>query len=123
MAIGSGSEAAQSELQDKYHKVRLWISRTPVPILEPQLELLFPFVQQMTLLEAHALVLKVLKQVMEEKLDAHNVQLSQVSIKQFNPHDFMISELMKCSHHYQVTKAGGFEILDETRLSGLIGEM
>ena len=33
----------------------------------------------MTLQEAHLLVLKVLKQVMEEKLDAHNVQLSQVS--------------------------------------------
>ncbi|KAF8299267.1 20S proteasome subunit [Clavulina sp. PMI_390] len=53
MAIGSGSEAVQSELQDKYHK-------------------------QMTLHEAHSLILKVLKQVMEEKLDAHNVQLSQV---------------------------------------------
>ncbi|KAF8299263.1 20S proteasome subunit [Clavulina sp. PMI_390] len=74
MAIGSGSEAAQSELQDKYHK-------------------------QMTLQEAHSLILKVLKQVMEEKLDAHNVQLS------------------------QVTKEKGFEILDETRLSSLIEAM
>lgn len=32
----------------------------------------------MTLLEAHKLTLRVLKQVMEEKLDQHNVQLAQV---------------------------------------------
>jgi hypothetical protein len=32
----------------------------------------------MTLTEAQVLVLKVLKQVMEEKLDQHNVQLAQV---------------------------------------------
>lgn len=34
--------------------------------------------QKMTLREAQVLVLKVLKQVMEEKLDQHNVQLAQV---------------------------------------------
>jgi len=33
--------------------------------------------QQMTLLEAQKLTLRVLKQVMEEKLDHHNVQLAQ----------------------------------------------
>lgn len=33
----------------------------------------------MTLREAQVLVLRVLKQVMEEKLDQHNVQLAQVS--------------------------------------------
>jgi hypothetical protein len=32
----------------------------------------------MTLLEAQKLTLRVLKQVMEEKLDHHNVQLAQV---------------------------------------------
>lgn len=32
----------------------------------------------MTLKEAHILTLRVLKQVMEEKLDQHNVQLAQV---------------------------------------------
>lgn len=32
----------------------------------------------MTLKEAHVLTLRVLKQVMEEKLDQHNVQLAQV---------------------------------------------
>lgn len=32
----------------------------------------------MTLLEAQTLTLRVLKQVMEEKLDQHNVQLAQV---------------------------------------------
>jgi hypothetical protein len=34
----------------------------------------------MTLREAQVLVLRVLKQVMEEKLDQHNVQLAQVRI-------------------------------------------
>jgi len=34
--------------------------------------------QQMTLREAQLLTLNVLKQVMEEKLDQHNVQLAQV---------------------------------------------
>ncbi|KAI0370058.1 proteasome-domain-containing protein [Pilatotrama ljubarskyi] len=48
--IGSGSEAAQSELQDKWHK-------------------------QMPLQEAQVLTLRAFKQVME-KLDHHNVQLA-----------------------------------------------
>ncbi|KAJ8294160.1 putative proteasome subunit alpha type-5 [Rhodotorula toruloides] len=52
-AIGSGSEGAQSELQDSYDK-------------------------SMTLAQAKVLALKVLKQVMEEKLDHNNVQLAQV---------------------------------------------
>lgn len=37
------------------------------------------FFQQMTLLEAQTLTLRILKQVMEEKLDQHNVQLAQVN--------------------------------------------
>ncbi|GAA5831889.1 hypothetical protein JCM5353_008133 [Sporobolomyces roseus] len=53
-AIGSGSEGAQSELQDSYTK-------------------------SMTLEEAKHLSLKVLKQVMEEKLDFNNVQLCVVA--------------------------------------------
>ncbi|EJD03496.1 20S proteasome subunit [Fomitiporia mediterranea MF3/22] len=73
-AIGSGSEAAQSELQDKWHK-------------------------QMTLLEAQILTLRILKQVMEERLDQHNVQLA------------------------QVTQENGFEILDETTLQSVIEQM
>jgi len=73
-ALGSGSEAAQSDLQDKYHK-------------------------QMTLEEAQILILRVLKQVMEEKLDQHNVQLA------------------------QVTKETGFEILTEEKLQTLIESM
>ncbi|KAG8836204.1 proteasome component pup2 [Serendipita sp. 411] len=73
-AIGSGSEAAQSDLQDKYHK-------------------------QMTLTEGHHLVLRVLKQVMEEKLDHHNIQLA------------------------QVTKENGFQILTESELQDLINSM
>jgi len=53
-AIGSGSEGAQSELQDKYKK-------------------------DMSLRDAELLALRVLKQVMEEKLDEHNVQLAVVT--------------------------------------------
>jgi 20S proteasome subunit alpha 5 len=53
-AIGSGSEGAQAELQNSYHK-------------------------SLTLPEAEELVLRTLKQVMEEKLDAKNVQLASVT--------------------------------------------
>merc|ERR1712093_153249 len=52
-AIGSGSEGAQAELQDSYDK-------------------------SMSLPAAKVLALKVLKQVMEEKLDKNNVQLAVV---------------------------------------------
>jgi hypothetical protein len=45
----------------------------------------------MTLLEAHKLALKVLKQVMEEKLDENNVQLAQVIQ---SPIQMMNTELM-----------------------------
>lgn len=50
----------------------------------------------MSLAEAHTLALKVLKQVMEEKLDESNVQLA------------------------QVTPAGGYEILSEAQLKAAI---
>ncbi|ODV95086.1 hypothetical protein PACTADRAFT_50908 [Pachysolen tannophilus NRRL Y-2460] len=53
-AIGSGSEGAQSELQNEYHS-------------------------SLTLKEAELLILKVLKQVMEEKLDSNNAQLASVT--------------------------------------------
>ncbi|KAK7704946.1 proteasome component pup2 [Diaporthe eres] len=53
-AIGSGSEGAQAELQNEYHK-------------------------SLTLIDAETLVLKTLKQVMEEKLDSKNVQLASVT--------------------------------------------
>jgi len=53
-AIGSGSEGAQAELQNEYHS-------------------------SLTLKEAELLILKILKQVMEEKLDEKNVQLSSVT--------------------------------------------
>ncbi|KAF9648917.1 N-terminal nucleophile aminohydrolase [Thelephora ganbajun] len=73
-AIGSGSEAAQSELQDKWHS-------------------------QLALKDAQLLALRVLKQVMEEKLDHHNVQIA------------------------QVTPANGYEILDQTQLKEIIDQM
>lgn len=73
-AIGSGSEAAQCELQDKWNKT-------------------------MKLEDAQKLTLQVLKQVMEDKVDHHNVQLA------------------------QVTPEKGFEILDEARLKEIIEAM
>ncbi|KAF2715952.1 proteasome core particle subunit alpha 5 [Polychaeton citri CBS 116435] len=53
-AIGNGSEGAQGELQKHFHK-------------------------SLTLPEAEVLALQILKQVMEEKLDAKNVQLASVT--------------------------------------------
>ena len=53
-AIGSGSEGAQAELQNEFHK-------------------------SLSLEDAETLVLKTLKQVMEEKLDSKNVQLASVT--------------------------------------------
>ncbi len=53
-AIGSGSEGAQAELQQHYRP-------------------------NLTLAEAERLALKVLKSVMEEKLDATNIQLATVT--------------------------------------------
>lgn len=73
-AIGSGSEAAQSELQDKWHKVC-----SLSPLSDYGTTLINGLLQQMTLREAQILTLRVLKQVMEEKLDQHNVQLAQVN--------------------------------------------
>lgn len=70
-AIGSGSEGAQAELQNEYHK-------------------------SLTLKEAEVLSLKVLKQVMEEKLDASNAQLA------------------------SVTKEGGYKIYSDTELAAII---
>jgi 20S proteasome subunit alpha 5 len=71
----------------------------------------------MTLKEAHILTLRVLKQVMEEKLDHHNVQLAQV-----RQHVRFLRSLLKGSM-LQVTPEKGFEILDEVRLKALIDDM
>lgn len=53
-AIGAGSEIAQNQLQEEYKK-------------------------DMPLLDAQLLAVKILKQVMEEKLNATNVQVAVVS--------------------------------------------
>jgi 20S proteasome subunit alpha 5 len=52
-AIGAGSEGAQTALQEQYHK-------------------------NLTLVEAETMAITVLKQVMEEKLDATNVEVASV---------------------------------------------
>jgi 20S proteasome subunit alpha 5 len=74
MAIGSGSEGAQTELQEEYHK-------------------------SLTLCEAETLSLKVLKAVMEEKLNNKNVQLA------------------------SVTRDKGFRVYDETELQTVIDRL
>lgn len=73
-AIGSGSEGAQTELQNEYHK-------------------------SLTLKEAELLALKILKQVMEEKLDCKNAQLA------------------------AVTKDKGFHVYDDAKTDALIKEL
>lgn len=73
-AIGSGSEGAQAELQNEFHK-------------------------SLTLPEAEVLVLKTLKQVMEEKLDSKNVQLA------------------------SVTKDKGFRIYSDEEMEGVVGRL
>lgn len=73
-AIGSGSEGAQTELQNEYHK-------------------------SLTLKEAELLALKILKQVMEEKLDCKNAQLA------------------------SVTKDGGFQVYKDDKTDALIKEL
>lgn len=64
-AIGSGSEGAQSELQDHYNDVSIF--------------LLDLHHQDLTLQEAAILAVRVLKTVMEEKLTASNVQIAAVT--------------------------------------------
>lgn len=53
-AIGAGSEGAQTQLENEYHR-------------------------SLTLHEAEVLALQVLKQVMEEKLEAYNVEVGVIS--------------------------------------------
>jgi ATP-dependent RNA circularization protein (DNA/RNA ligase family) len=72
--------------------------------------------QQMTLKEAQLLTLRVLKQVMEEKLDQHNVQLAQVRF-------FICSVIRRWFIVPQVTPTNGFEILNETKLKEVIEAM
>ena len=70
-AIGAGSEGAQAELLEQYHS-------------------------NMTLAEAETLALKVLKQVMEEKLSAGNIQMA------------------------TVTKTAGYQLLSEDQVKALM---
>jgi len=87
MAIGAGSEGAQSALRAEYHSVRASPGRmplsTPTLIWRSPASLFFRLpwlrLQSMTLEQAEKLALKVLKEVMEEKLTATNVQVASVT--------------------------------------------
>ncbi|KAI9504428.1 proteasome component pup2 [Coemansia spiralis] len=68
-AIGAGSEGAQTELQEQFHR-------------------------DMALADAEVLALKVLKQVMEEKLSNTNVQLAKVT-EQSGYHIYSKEELQE----------------------------
>jgi len=59
-AIGAGSEGAQTALQEQFHK-------------------------NLTLLEAETMAITILKQVMEEKLDASNVEVACVKMPPAKP--------------------------------------
>lgn len=72
-AIGSGSEGAQAELVNEYHK---YVSSLR---FEKVIHGANNFHRSLTLQEAETLTLRTLKQVMEEKLDAKNVQLSSIT--------------------------------------------
>ena len=65
----------------------------------------------MTLLEAQTLTLRVLKQVMKEKLDHHNVQLAQVTLPISIP-NYLALKMEK-----------DFEIFDEVKLKEIIDAM
>lgn len=83
-AIGSGSEGAQTELQERWHKVCVFWSQWQEDLDSGGKLMLFVPVwcerlKSMSLQEAHLLVLQVLRHVMEEKLNEHNIQLAQVS--------------------------------------------
>lgn len=67
-AIGSGSEGAQQNLQEIFHKT-------------------------MTLKEASKHALSILKQVMEEKLNATNIEMSTVSVQDRQFHLFSKEEI------------------------------
>jgi 20S proteasome subunit alpha 5 len=73
-AIGAGSEIAQNQLQEEYKK-------------------------ELSLAEAQLLALKILKQVMEEKLNATNVQIASVPL------------------------GGNFKIASEAEIQALIGQL
>lgn len=96
-AIGSGQEGAQGELQDKYRK-------------------------DMTLREAEVLALRLLKQVMEEKLDEKNVQLAVVT-----PRVPEVGEDGKTMGSggtgSRPRMKGGFRILEEEEVKTLVAEM
>jgi hypothetical protein len=55
----------------------------------------------MTLREAQTLVLRVLKQVMEEKLDQHNVQLAEVRNSLRRHVTVILFDLQLAGHHRQ----------------------
>lgn len=78
-----------------------WITDVQYPFSLPHFE------QDMTLNEASLLALRTLKQVMEEKLDEHNVQLAVVTPK--------VSKDGRPS--------GQFKILEESELKGLVEVM
>ena len=75
-AIGSASEGAQQALQEVFHKVESVMSIIIFyhQYLNINQRLLF-FFQSMSLQEACKEALKILKQVMEEKLNSTNVEV------------------------------------------------
>ncbi|KAH9665451.1 Remorin C domain-containing protein [Citrus sinensis] len=70
-AIGSGSEGADSSLQEQYNKVSLSLS---LSLPRPECVCV-----DLTLQEAETIALSILKQVMEEKVTPNNVDIARVA--------------------------------------------
>lgn len=77
-AIGSGCEGAQQALQEAYSKVIFTANRKENNCCK----YLFSRLQSMTLKEATPVLLTILKQVMEEKLNSDNVEIATITSKE-----------------------------------------
>jgi 20S proteasome subunit alpha 5 len=75
-AIGAGSEGAQTELQEHYHKVRCYLLSFSIICNRSSSS---SIIKNLALKDAETLALKVLKHVMEEKLSSTNIQVASVT--------------------------------------------
>ena len=115
--MGSGSEAAQSELQDKYHKASGTLFLSPHRAVN---NITFFFL--VNLLEYDITRSSLTSAQSSETSDGGETRCSQCStvsgrLKHTDVDHVTLNKLL------QVTKENGFEILDEARLSTLIEVM
>ncbi|KAG5622113.1 hypothetical protein H5410_007331 [Solanum commersonii] len=79
-AIGSGSEGADSSLQEQYNKVsKFSYFSSETMSYSPDYGPVCSRLEDLTLKEAETIALSILKQVMEEKVTPNNVDIARVS--------------------------------------------